>query len=88
MNTKLTIVLLGLTAAVTAQTSNPKWAAPTKGTFVELTAYNLAGYTPQQLWGYRHVERVVKFDSGLNCVYESQKSMGAEQSYSAVCWGK
>lgn len=43
---KLTLLLVGL-AAVSAQSSNPKWLSPTKGQFVELTAPNLYGYTTQ-----------------------------------------
>jgi len=59
-----------------------------KSSFNELIAYNIAGYTPQQLWSFRNVEHSVKFDTGLNCYYEAWKSNGVEQKYDSYCWNK
>lgn len=69
MRAQTLLVLIGV-AAVASQAANPKWITPTKSSFVELTAYNYAGYTTQQLWGWRSVERIVKFDGTMDCVYE------------------
>lgn len=80
--------ILSFIGLAAAQVANPKWITPKQGRFVELTAYNLAGYTPQQLWGYRNVERTVKFDTGMNCMYEALKSNGNEQKYDSYCWNK
>lgn len=83
------IVIIGfIAAAVSAQSSQPKWIAPTKSSYVELTAYNLPGYTTQQLWGWRNVEKIVKYDTSLGCVYEGYKSNGVEQQYDAYCFSK
>lgn len=87
MNPKVLLLLLGSTA-VLGQSATPKWISPKKASFVELTAYNIAGYTPQQLWQYRNVERVVKFDTSMDCVLEAWKSNGVEQKYDAYCWKK
>lgn len=40
------------------------------------------------MWNFRHVERSVKFDNGLNCIQEIQKSYGQDIKQSSVCWGK
>jgi len=80
--------LLSIIGLAVAHSANPKWITPKQGAFVELTAYNLAGYTPQQLWGYRNVERIVKFDTTMNCIYEAWKSNGNEQKYDSYCWNK
>ena len=85
---KSALVFIGLASLAAAQVANPKWITPTQASFVELTAYNIQGYTPQQLWGYRNVEKIVKFDTNMNCVYEGYKSNGVEQQYDAFCWSK
>ena len=45
------LVILGtVTALASAQSLPPKPRMPIRTSFTELTAYNYAGYTPQQLW--------------------------------------
>ena len=87
MRAQTLLVLIGV-AAVAAQSATPKWITPSRSSYVELTAYNYPGYTTQQLWGYRNVERIVKFDTNLDCVYEGFKSNGVENKYDAYCWSK
>jgi predicted transcriptional regulator len=82
------LLLVGAVSYATAQSAIPKWTSPVKAVFTELTAYNLPGYTTKQLWDYRNVERIVKFDTTMNCYYEAFKSNGVEQSYDAYCWSK
>lgn len=85
---KFLLFVCGAVAFVNAQTAPPKWLAPTRAHFVELTAYNYAGYTTQQLWSSRHIERIVKFDTNMNCVYEGQKSYGTDKQFDAYCWSR
>ena len=82
------LVVAGTVALSAAQSAIPKFKRPTRSSFNELTAYNLPGYTPQQLWSWRNVEHNVKFDTGLNCYQEGWKSNGVEQKYDAYCWSK
>lgn len=82
------IALLSVIGLAAAQSVNPKWITPKQGRFVELTAYNYAGYTPQQLWGYRNVERIVKFDTNMNCISEAWKNNGIDQKQDSYCWNK
>lgn len=82
------LLLAGVVSFAVAQSVVPKWIAPTKASYTELTAYNLAGYTTRQLWDYRNVERNIKFDTTMNCYYEAFKSNGVEQQYDAYCWSK
>lgn len=84
----LLLVVAGTVALTAAQSVAPKFKRPTKSSFNELVAYNLPGYTPQQLWSFRNVEHSVKFDSGLNCYSEAWKSNGIEQKYDSYCWNK
>lgn len=84
----LLLVIAGTVALSAAQSAIPKFKRPTKSSFNELVAYNLPGYTPQQLWSFRNVEHNVKFDTGLNCYYEAWKSNGIEQKYDSYCWNK
>jgi Ca2+-binding EF-hand superfamily protein len=84
----LLLVVAGTVALTAAQSAIPKFKRPTRSSFNELVAYNLPGYTPQQLWSFRNVEHNVKFDSGLNCYYEAWKSNGIEQKYDSYCWNK
>lgn len=46
MHSKVILMLIGI-VAVAAQGSTPRPITPKKAQFTELTAYNLAGYTPQ-----------------------------------------
>jgi hypothetical protein len=84
----LMLIVAGTVALTSAQTLNPKFKKPVKSSFNELIAYNIYGYTPQQLWSFRNVEHSVKFDTGLNCYYEAWKSNGVEQKYDSYCWNK
>ena len=84
----LLLVVAGTVALTAAQSAIPKFTRPTRSSFNELVAYNLPGYTPQQLWSFRNVEHNVKFDSSLNCYYEAWKSNGIEQKYDSYCFSK
>lgn len=88
MRSQIILALIGAVAFVSAQSATPKPLAPTKSSFTELTAYNIAGYTPQQLWGWRSNERIVKFDTGMDCIFEHFKSYGNDQKTDAYCWRK
>jgi len=89
MKSKILLLIVAGTVALTAaQSATPKFKRPTRSSFNELVAYNLPGYTPQQLWSFRNVEHIVKFDSSLNCYYEAWKSNGIEQKYDSYCWNK
>jgi hypothetical protein len=82
---QLLLTIMGAVSLAAGQLANPKWLTPSKSSFVELTAYNLPGYTAKQLWDYRNVEKIVKFDTSLDCVFEGYKSNGIEQQYDAYC---